>query len=71
MAFYRLKGNEKKVEAHGAAEALEKLRLLITYGPVSTQDWMEKSQKTHPHIRTDSPEVFLAGLIEHGYVIHG
>ena len=68
MAFFYLKNSTESVEANTAFDALNKLRVLIKFGPKSVDDWIESTRNTHPQLNTESHEAFLESLIEHGYV---
>ncbi len=64
---YALKGRSEFIEAENAVDALQTLLTPITYGPMTIEEWMEKSRQSHPHISTDSSEAFLEGMIKNGY----
>lgn len=67
--FYSLRNDGRTIAAETAFEILDRLRTHIEYGPSSVQDWMNKTRQSHPHINTDNEDAFLAGLIQHGYVL--
>ncbi len=69
VSYYSLRGGTKQVKAETAREALDKLRKLISYGPKSIEDWMEKTEVSHPYIDTTSEDAFLVSLINYGYVL--